>query len=194
MNYIFSIYLALITYSFHIASGSAALHNNHDQHILSQQSKVTIFYDENYNVVQNRNEAEYYATFETDASGRIKGYVHLYNMKNQLMVKYEAQRISKENRIYDVQDGKEFVYDKFGKLRRKTIHENPEKKVFVDYLQTSNRIVYEYDNNEKLMKLTQFVNGLEKILLYFDGNGQIKLAKDNSENFFITEIHHQVTN
>jgi len=144
----------------------------------------TIFYNKNWTVVKKKD-AKFYATYTKGKNGRIIDYIRFYNLnENYLMRKYKGQYVSNISFVYDIIDGEQFAYDKFGNIRRKTLHINPNKLRFIDYLMNKNDIVYDFDTKGNLIQYSEFKNGTKSKLIKYNTNQEIKYAVDLNDDFF----------
>lgn len=145
----------------------------------------TIYYDKNYMVVPNRINAVNYATYTKDENGKLIDYVRFYDLNgNYLMRKYKGHYISNISFAFDIIDGEQFSYDELGNIRRKTLHVNPDKKQFINYLTSKNDIVYDIDTKGNLTQYTEFKNGAETILVKYNNNQEIVYAFDKNDKYY----------
>jgi len=145
----------------------------------------SIFYNEEFMVIPNKANATYSATYTRDQKGKIIDYVRFYDVKeNYLLRKYKAFLLSNISLAFDIIDGEQISYDKSGNIRRKTMFMNSNKIQFVNYLETKNSIVYDFDIKGSLIQYTEFQNGKESKIVKYNSGQEIVYAYDKDDKYF----------
>ena len=145
----------------------------------------TVYYDENYMVVPDKENAMYYATYTKDENGKLIDFIRLYDLKdNYLINKYEGDFVSTVALFYNILDGEKISYDIFGNIIRKTLIRNPTKVQYIDYLNSKNDVRYDFDTNGRLKKYTEYIYNIESKVVEYNSNQEIIYASDINDRYY----------